>query len=95
MFNLEVIEDDFFKDLDEPSTFYFRISRQLSYQEFVSIVRFLRNNNDPEKLNFDVALAAVYTKDVLDLIRVYCKGADLAFLKEIRNIFEKEIQKID
>lgn len=95
LFNLEMLEDYFYKDEDEASTFYFRISRQLSFPEFLAVMHSLRNNLDPDTINFDAALASVYTKDVLDLVRVYSKGADLDYLKMLQQMFETEMKKMD
>lgn len=95
LFNMEVIEDGYFKDNDDDSTFYFEIGKQLSYQEFASVIKNTKNNIDAEKTNFDAALAAIYTKDVLDVIRIYSKGAQLSFLKEIKEKLELEIKKLD
>lgn len=95
LFNMEVLEDGYFKDNDDDSTFYFEIGKQLSYQEFASVIKNTKNNIDAEKTNFDAALAAIYTKDVLDVIRIYSKGAELNFLKEIKEKLELEIKKLD
>lgn len=95
VFNLELIEKGFYKDLDDDATYYIQISRQLSYQEFVKVIRSTRNNIEAEKTNFDAALAAVYTTDVLDLIRIYNKDASLANLKELKTAIEEEIRKME
>ncbi|MCF8379859.1 MAG: hypothetical protein K9H49_09805 [Bacteroidales bacterium] len=95
VFNLEVLEDDILKDLDDDSTFYFRLPKQLSYQEFVAVIKNLRNNIASEKTNFDAALAAIYTKEILDVVRIYAKGASLAFLAELRGLVEIEIKRLD
>ena len=78
------MEDGIYKDCDEKSTFYLQISRQLSYQEFVKVIRSVRNNIEAEKTNFDAALAAVYTKDILDLVRIYKEDASIEYLKELK-----------
>jgi len=95
LFCMEVIEGGYFKDSDDDSTFYFQIDKQLSYQEFSSIIKNIKNNIDTEKTNFDAALAAIYTKEVLDVVRIYSKGADLKFLKEIKDLLSLEIKKLD
>lgn len=94
-FNIEVLENDILKDLDDDSTFYFEISKQLSYPEFVAVIKNLRNNIATEKTNFDAALAAIYTKDILDVIRIYAKNASIDYLIELRNFVEVEIKKLD
>jgi len=95
VFNLEVLEDDIIKDLDDDSTFYFKVSRQLSYPEFVAVIKNLRNNIGPEKTNFDAALGVIYAKEVLDVVRIYSKEASLEYLSEIRSFIEAEIKKLD
>ncbi len=94
LFNLEPMEDGIYKDCDEKSTFYLQISRQLSYQEFVKVIRSVRNNIEAEKTNFDAALAAVYTKDILDLVRIYKEDASIEYLKELQAALEAEIHKM-
>ena len=95
VFNLEILEDDIIKDLDDDSTFYFEVSRQLSYPEFAAVIKNLRNNIGPEKTNFDAALAVIYAKKILDVVRIYSKEASLEYLAEIRAFIEAEIKKLD
>lgn len=95
LFNLEKIEKGFYKDLDDDATYYIQISKQLSYQEFVKVIKKVRNNIEAEKTNFDAALAAVYTREILDMIRIYHNDASLAYLKELKTAIEAEIKRME
>lgn len=94
IFDIEPIEDNIFKDNDEPSTFYVQISRQLSYEQFRQVTFQVRNNIDKEKTNFDSALATIYTKDVMDVVRIYAKDIDVDKLRSIRQVYEEELLKL-
>ena len=67
------VKNNILKDLDDDSTFYFEVSKQLSYPEFVAVIKNLRNNIAAEKTNFDAALAALV--DVCFLGAFRCDNA--------------------
>lgn len=94
IFDIEPIEEYIFKDNDEPSTFYIEISHQLSWEQFRQLTYNVRNNIDKDKTNFDAALAAIYTKDVMDAVRIYSKDIELETLRLIRQIYEEELLKM-
>jgi hypothetical protein len=94
IFDIEPIEQFIFKDNDEPSTFYIEISQQLSWEQFRQLTFNVRNNIDKDKVNFDAALAAIYTKDVMDVVRVYAKDIEIESLRLIRQVYEEELLKI-
>jgi hypothetical protein len=94
-FNIVPVEDGIYKDLDDKSMFYISISKQLSWQLFVQITGKIRNNIDKEMANFDAALAAIYTRNILDVVRIYAREMDIEWLKEIQNRYLEEISKRD
>lgn len=94
LFDIEPIEDNIFKDNDEPSTFYIKISRQLSYEQFRKITFRVKNNIDKDLVNFDAALAAIYTKEVMDVVRIYAKDTDPEKLRIILRTYEEELEKM-
>ena len=91
-FRIREIRDGIYEDMDDPAMFYLRIRQQLSWQLFMEITRKIRNNID--HANFDAALAAVYTRDILDFIRIYAKNISLESLKEIKEKYDQEIEKL-
>ncbi|MFW5821592.1 MAG: hypothetical protein ACOCWA_09890 [Bacteroidota bacterium] len=95
LFDIQQIDDDIFKDNDESSTYYIRIHRQLSFEQFRKLTINVRNNIDREKANFDAGLAAIYTKDVMDAIRIYAKDIDSEKLKLIHHTFKEELRKME
>lgn len=92
-FNIESIAEGVYRDLDDPASFYLRIPRQLSWKLFAQLTTRVRNNISKEHANFDAALAAIYTKDILDVVRIYSAEADLSMLKEIMDQYAVEISK--
>jgi CRISPR/Cas system CMR-associated protein Cmr1 (group 7 of RAMP superfamily) len=94
LYDIEPIEDNIFKDNDEPSTFYIKISRQLSYEQFRKITFRVKNNIDKDLVNFDAALAAIYTKEVMDVVRIYAKDTDPEKLRIILRTYEEELEKM-
>lgn len=95
LFDIEPIEDKIYKDNDEPSTFYIQISRQLSFEQFRKLTVNVRANVDKDKANFDAALVAIYTKDVMDAVRIYAKDIDVEKLKLILTTYEEELKKME
>lgn len=94
IFDIEPIEEFIFKDNDEPSTFYVEITQQLSWEQFRQLTYRVRNNIDKDKTNFDAALAAIYTKNVMDVVRIYAKDIEVERLRLIRKTYEEEILKM-
>ncbi len=95
LYDIEPIEDKIFKDNDEPSTFYILISKQLSYEQFRKLSINVRNNIDKDKANFDAALASIYTKEVMDAVRIYAKDLDVDKLRLILETYEEELIKFE
>lgn len=94
LFDIEPIEKNIYKDHDEPLTFYIRISQQVSYEKFRQLTFRVKNNIDKDKVNFDAALTAIYTKDVMDAVRIYGKDINIEWLKLILKIYEEELEKM-
>jgi len=62
----------------------------MNWQHFLKITQFVRNNTSE---NFDGALAAVYTKDILDVVRIYAPGIIIDTLKKLKIKYNQELQK--
>ncbi len=70
--------------------FYFKISKELSWEAFKEITINIRNSWD--LISFDAALGLVYMDNqVEDVVRIYAKNADL---KDIASIKEKYLAKV-
>lgn len=91
-FTIEEIAEDIYRDLDEHSTYYFRIVKQMNWQVFLRITKEVRNN---VHIEFDGALAAIYSKDILDVVRVFSPGISLENLEELKNRYNRELHKFD
>jgi hypothetical protein len=94
LFDIDPIDEKIFKDNDEPNTYYIRIYRQLSFEQFRKLTLNVRNNIDKENTNFDAALVAIYTKDVMDAVRIYAKEMEINKLSLILQTYEEELRKM-
>lgn len=94
-FNISQIEEGIYKDIDDSSMLYIAIPRQLSWQLFVQLTQKIRNNIDKKMANFDAALATIYTREILDVVRIYAREMNTEWLKEIQNRYLEEISKLD
>jgi len=91
-FTIEEIEEEIYRDLDEPSTYYFRIPKQMSWQLFQKVTQVVRNNTSA---NFDGALAAIYCRDILDVVRIFAPGITIETLKQLKAKYNQELEKFD
>ena len=92
-FELEVLDEGIYKDLDQCDTYYFQMPGYLSWDLFESITISIRNNMS-HKL-YDAAQAAIYEKSgILDLTRIYDKKNDLDFLKLLRQKYIREFERL-
>jgi hypothetical protein len=91
-FTIEEIEEEIYRDMDEHSTYYFRIPKQISWQLFLKVTQIVRNNTSA---NFDGAKAAIYCKDILDVVRIYAQGITIETLRELKARYTQELKKYD
>jgi hypothetical protein len=91
-FSIQEIADGIYKDIDDRSMFYLRINHQLSWQLFMQITQKIRNNIDLS--NFDAGLAAIYTKDILDVVRIFSNDISVDKLMILKEKYKQEIDKI-
>jgi hypothetical protein len=91
-FYLEELNEDVLQDLDDERMYYLRIGRQVSWEKFKHITQKIKNNIDNN--NFDAALAAIYAKEVIDLIRIYAKDLDTDRLNFLEEKYREELSKL-
>jgi hypothetical protein len=91
-FTLQEIEKGIYKDVDDSSMFYIRINHQITWQFFMQITQKIRNNIDLS--NFDAGLAAIYTKDILDVVRIFSNDITIEKLKLLKEKYNQEIEKV-
>lgn len=90
VFRLEIIEDYYYKDLDDEFTYYFAIPYQFGWNLFKKVTYIIKNNI--ENRNFDGALCFIYLKEITDFIRIYA-NTDINRLKLIREKYLEEIKR--
>ena len=91
-FTIEEIDEGIYRDLDEHSTWYFSIPRQMSWQLFLKVTQVIRHNTSAD---FDAAMAAIYSRDILDVVRIYATGITIDTLKELKSKYSQELEKYD
>jgi hypothetical protein len=91
-FVLEKIENGIYKDLEEPLMYYIQVPMQVKWKMLFNMTKNLKNNM--EFSNFDAAPGAVYFREILDVIRIYGKELDLDKLKQLRQKYLAEIDKV-
>ena len=90
IFPIELMEENIYKDV-ERNMFYLKIDKQITWSHFKSVTQKVKNNM--HSVGFDGALAVVYTRDVMDLIRIYGKDIDINLLKEIHKKYIEFLSK--
>jgi len=95
IFVLEQLEEGIYKDLDDPWMYYLQIPQQLSWQLFCKLTRKIRNNIDKQKANFDAGLASIYTREILDAVRIYAYDIDIDTLRMLRSKYVDEIVRME
>ena len=92
-FDLEVLFDGIYKDVDKENTYYIKIPQHMSWDEFEKATITIRNNSLDHK-TYDAALAAIYDKSgIVELVRIYDLKADLAKLKSLRQKYSLEVER--
>jgi len=92
IFILEKLDENTYRDQEDEMN-YLDIGRQLTYGRFKSVTKWVKNNIDNN--NFDAALAVIYGKKVLDLVRIYAQNVEVDRLEEIRQKYIEGIQRTD
>lgn len=92
-FTIQEIDHGIYKDLEDETSYYITIPLQLSWQLFAQITFTIKNNIPKEKVNFDAGLAAIYTREILDVVRIYAHGIDIDTLKMLKEKYKEEIEK--
>ena len=92
-FLVEVISDNFFKDVEEVNMHYFTIPLQLRFNQFEKITIDLKHNLEDSR--FDAALGTIYRKSgVIDVIRIYDDKCSPERLDMIRTKYLQAIHNL-
>ncbi len=90
-FIIEELENGIYRDVKDQSMYYISIPKQINWQIFARITGIIKNNID--NANFDAAIAAIYTREILDVVRIYGKDIPIEKLRLLKNKFSEEIKK--
>lgn len=90
-FSLEKLEDNFYLDTVEANHGYFKIPKQLSWNEFEDLTKQVKYNMD--LLHFDASIGFIYDHfKAVDIIRIYAEKLNLDILKQIRTKYLERIR---
>ncbi len=91
-FDLEIMAEGVFKDIDKPNTYYIRVPLFMTWDEFETATIAIRNNFDYK--TYDAAQAAIYNKaGIIELVRIYDRKADLSKLESLRQKYIIEVER--
>jgi hypothetical protein len=90
IFRLEKLDDNTFSNLAR-DMYYLKIDKQVTWSHFKSVTSKVKNNL--HSAGFDAALAVIYTRDILDVIRIYSKDITLDTLNEIHKKYIEFLSK--
>lgn len=91
-FDLEVMSESIYKDMDKADTYYLRVPLYMTWDEFEQATIAIRNNFDYK--TYDAAQAAIYNKTgIVELVRIYDRKADLSKLQSLQNKYVIEVKR--
>ncbi len=90
-FSFKKLSEDICIDAEESNHSYFKIPKQLSFEEFTQLSKKVRNNWFESK--FDAAVGCYITdQSVVDFIRIYCDKQEPEYLENLRNLYLRLIK---
>jgi hypothetical protein len=91
-FDLMVMSEGVYKDVDKPDTYYIRVPLFMTWDEFEKATIAIRNNFDYK--TYDAAQAAIYNKPgIIELVRIYDRKADLSKLESLQQKYVIETER--
>lgn len=82
-FDLEVMAEGIYKDIDKEFTYYVLLPLFMTWSEFEKATIAIRNNFDYK--TYDAAQASIYNKaGIVELVRIYDRKADLSKLQSLQ-----------
>jgi len=91
-FNLEVMAEGIYKDINKPDTYYLKVPQFMTWDEFEKATISIRNNFDYK--TYDAAQAAIYYKSAItELVRIYDRKADLSKLQSLQQKYIIEVER--
>jgi len=92
-FFLEKMRNNIYKNTHEEYKYYFPLSNYLTWEQFKTLTIIVKNNI-PNNL-FDAALGYFYTEEgFTDMVRIYDKNGSVARITEIKEHYEKALNRI-
>ena len=92
-FSLGRIDENIYRDNDDPAMYYFEIDENPGWQLFKKTTIFIRGNVD--HYSFDGALGTLYLEDITDIIRIFAKDTVNEQLHSIRKKYLWELSHPD
>jgi hypothetical protein len=92
-FTFQKIDNNIYRDTDNPYMHYFEIPERPSWPFFRKITFYIRSNVD--NYSYDAALGAVYLEEIHDMVRIFSKELTLEQLNFIRSKYLYELSHPD
>ena len=93
LFTIERISNHIFRNIENPSVYYFEIPCKPEWDPFKKITHYIRGNID--KYSFDAALGSIYLKELHDIIRIYGPGMAIDQLELVSERYLYEFEHPD
>lgn len=91
---MEEMETDIFKDLEQENSYYIRLPQEVDWDEFEQITKVIKTNFGYK--SFDAAIGMIYIKQgIVDLLRIYDESADIEKLRILKDRYEREIDQFE
>lgn len=92
-FDMEVLSEGIYRDLDQANTYYLEVTREPEWADFENIYNNIKNNY--EYKTFVAAIGSMYRKcGLVDFIRIYSEDIKIDQLKYLRDRFRSELKRV-
>ena len=92
-FEMEVMTEGIYHDLDQPNTYYLEVGVEPDWADFEDIYKNVKNNYDFK--SFDAAIGSMYRKlGLVDFIRIYSADIRIEQLKYLQDRFRSELKRV-
>jgi len=92
-FEVEVLDDQCYKDMKREHMYYFELPAHVNWDEFKKITFEIKDSSGNR--NYDVALATFFkNENVYDAVRIFKPGIDLDFLKQLKHEYDKRVTEL-
>jgi hypothetical protein len=92
VFSIAKLQEGIYHDLDDENTYYIALPYHFNREKFWRTTGIVKNNMDNS--NFDCAAGFIYSKEMMEFVRIYAQNIPAERLTSIREKYLEEIAKI-